>query len=102
NRLVGSWRPLVRAGAQVSEMPILRTPGFLWPGTVEFANDNSSTLTIEIFGYCSHGLAKPHMTRIGVESRMPGHKAIKRVQFLRWLHQSHPAIVLDSRCHAAG
>src|SRR6516162_2714039 len=41
------------------------------------------------------------MTRIGVESRMPGHEEMKRVQFLRCFHKPQPAIVFDSRCHAA-
>ncbi len=44
----------------------------------------------------AHGLAKPHMTRIGVESRMPGHEEMKRVQFLRCLHEPQPAIVFDN------
>ena len=50
---------------------------------------------------CLHSLAKPHMTRIGIQSRMPCHQEMKRVQFLRSFHKPQPTIVFDNRCHAA-
>ena len=34
------------------------------------------------------GVAKPHMARIGVKARVPGHQDVKRVQFLPRLHET--------------
>jgi len=48
--------------------------------------DRWERLLIEARCRRSHRLAKPHMTRIGVESWMPGHQEVKRVKFRRRLH----------------
>ena len=52
-------------------------------------------------GCCSHRTTKPYVSWVGVESGMPSHEEMKRVQFLRRFHKPQPAIVLDNRRHAA-
>ena len=53
-------------------------------------------LLLDAGSSCSHRLAKPHMTGIGVESWMPGHQEMKPVQFLRRLHKAQFAITFDN------